>query len=752
MPPRSAEFGRLLKAGINSIANCEGTTAPAIEDAIGQQIGLTGYSIQRYKAGHIPPENRTIELLAELCVQRGFMARRWVEHFLRAAQYPQTAALLEKFYPGSTAGPLPANLPAPAYSHFVMRARAYQQVLEGLRQRGPAVVLTSLGGMGKTSLAREVAAHCLERQPGLPEFGAIVWASDKDRPGTLNLSVVLDEIARTLDYPGLVHDAFDEKRQGVEQQMRTVKMLLVIDNYETITDASLASWLLRLPEPHKAIITTRKTPSEFRAAWQVELDGMNAAECNELIAGRLNALGLGHMVADKAHAALLVEATGGNPKALELALGLVKYEHRSIQEICADLAAARGTLFDDLFARSWALLDDAARRVFLALPFCPDGAEPAALAAIAGVSKEPFTRATALLDDLALLDGRATDLGSTLRFTQHPLVRAFARSRLDEMPGFAEAARVRWLQWYCELAMKVGFCWNDLSQLDRLDPEHANLYEAIAWAFQNKYYPEAINLIEGVRYYYNVRGIWDERLNINRMRAEAARALGDHANEALGLAFDVEILSKQGRLDEAQPLRARLSELADEPGFSGDVHFEIGHAQALHARAANDLPRAEAIWREMLPITATLAAQKSIVNRRWLAIARYEQGDVPGALALFHDSLADARKHNDMRSVLGNTLKIASIALEQGDLAGAAAALDECRAGAEQLRDRRRLSELNRLLARLYHTQGNSAAASAALNQAIDLFRRMGMRRDLAAAERELGALDAGGKSLEKGS
>ncbi|KPV49178.1 hypothetical protein SE17_34090, partial [Kouleothrix aurantiaca] len=165
-----------------------------------------------------------------------------------------------------------------------------------------------------------------------------------------------------------------------------------------------------------------------------------------------------------------------------------------------------------------------------------------------------------------------------------------------------------------------------------------------------------------------------------------------------------------------------------------------------------DLPRAEEIWRAMLPITATLAAQKSIVNRRWLAIARYEQDDLPGALALFHDSLADARRHNDMRSVLGNTLKIASIALEQGDLAGAAAALDECREGAEQLRDRRRLSELNCLSARLYDAKGERAAASAALGQAIDLFRRMGMRHDLAAAERELVALAAGEKSLEKGS
>ena len=361
------------------------------------------------------------------------------------------------------------------------------------------------------------------------------------------------------------------------------------------------------------------------------------------------------------------------------------------------------------------------------------------------MSAMAYAQYPSLRDRVVFISGGSSGIGAEL-------VRAFARSRLAEMPDFAEAARARWLRWYCELAMQVGFCWYDLSQLDRLDPEHANLYEAIRWAFDSKHYRATIDLIEGVRYYYNVRGFWDDRLMINAMRVEAARALGDHANEALGLAFDVEILSKQGQLSEAQPLLDRLNELADDPGFSGDVRFEIGHAQALHARAAGDLPRAEAIWRAMLPITAALAAQKSIVNRRWLAIARYEQGDVPGALALFHDSLADARAHNDMRSVLGNTLKIASIAIEQGDLAGATAALDECRAGAEQLRDRRRLSELNRLSARVYHAQGDLAGVGTALNQAIDLFRRMGMHRDLAAAERELEELTAGERSLQKGS
>ena len=52
MSNRSETFGRLLKGAINSIAAYEGKTAPAVEAELGDQIGVTGASIQRYKAGY----------------------------------------------------------------------------------------------------------------------------------------------------------------------------------------------------------------------------------------------------------------------------------------------------------------------------------------------------------------------------------------------------------------------------------------------------------------------------------------------------------------------------------------------------------------------------------------------------------------------------------------------------------------------------------------------------------------------------
>ncbi|MFN8472138.1 MAG: adenylate/guanylate cyclase domain-containing protein [Anaerolineae bacterium] len=102
MTNQSETFGRLLRGAINSIAAYEGKTTAAVEDELGQAIGLSGATIQRYKNGTLPPEPRTIQMLAEAAIRRGYLGRAWLQRFLLAARYPAPEALLAQL--GGTTG------------------------------------------------------------------------------------------------------------------------------------------------------------------------------------------------------------------------------------------------------------------------------------------------------------------------------------------------------------------------------------------------------------------------------------------------------------------------------------------------------------------------------------------------------------------------------------------------------------------------------------------------------------------------
>ena len=746
MKNRNEAFGRLLKAGIASIANCEGKTAAVVEEELGTTIGVSADTIQRYKSGFVPPEAQASKLLAEAAVRRGFLGREWLQRFLHAARYPFADKLLDALCPAPQVRPRPPrvyeNLPAPTYSQFVMREQAFAEVSDGLGKRSAAVLIVGMGGNGKTSLAREVAAHCLREDGETRRFDAVVWVSDKDRPGTTNLTTVLDEVARTLDYPGFTQYEYDEKRREVEQLLRRQRVLLVVDNFETITDGALLTWLLNLPEPSKALVTTREYRREFRrSSWPVELRGMREAEVRTLIEQRLRQMRIEKLVGSLEQLEPLITATGGNPKAIEITLGLVKHERRPLRQVVDDLYAARGDLFDDLFARAWSLLDEAARRVLLVATFFPTSASGDALRASADVQGFAFDRAIERLGDMALLDIQQVDLNSPPRYLLHPLVRAFAGVKLTEQSGFEAGARERWIIWHVNLINQVGYCWNDLNKLTMIDPERETIQSVVEWIFRNHMTSEAFDISSNICYYYHVRGNWSLNLDLAKRHIILAREQQNEYEEIVGLARYVQLLCKQGDKEETSVLFARLQALSMRIELSPDVSFEVNHARALYLKERGEYVESECVRRQILNGEGSLSPYNSIINRQWLGRHLFDHGRFSEAHAIFDKVLEDSNRYDFIRGITSAQLGLSSIYIEQSQWLLAEEVLENSKTLATRYEDRKRTAEIQRIFARFHTLRGDLPAARASLADAIDRFERLGMRRELADARQALADL-----------
>ncbi len=156
------------------------------------------------------------------------------------------------------------NLPLPDFDDtgLLGRATAEKSLLQMLRGPFPVISLVGDGGLGKTALAVK-AAYALLDDPK-HAFDAIVWTTAKAAQLT-NTEVVriegairdslgmFDAAARELAGSVGVEDPLSE----VLSYMESFRILLILDNLETVLDARLRDFLARLPRDSKVLITSR---------------------------------------------------------------------------------------------------------------------------------------------------------------------------------------------------------------------------------------------------------------------------------------------------------------------------------------------------------------------------------------------------------------------------------------------------------------------------------------------------------------
>lgn len=152
------------------------------------------------------------------------------------------------------------------YHEFILRQHYCQEVIQGLHHnRSTSVCLIGIGGVGKTALATWAVKTAYKNE----EYDYIVSISAKDRELTpsgiqsisqklTSLSDLLDAILEVVGFPEAKNQELCDKLQTVTDLIKGEKVLLFIDNLETTIDKDIIQFINNLPEPVKAIVTSRR--------------------------------------------------------------------------------------------------------------------------------------------------------------------------------------------------------------------------------------------------------------------------------------------------------------------------------------------------------------------------------------------------------------------------------------------------------------------------------------------------------------
>ncbi|HEV7519206.1 MAG TPA: SIR2 family protein [Thermoanaerobaculia bacterium] len=476
--------------------------------------------------------------------------QEWLEGFSRRVrESPELHPVARQLFPIHF---INCNLP-PHSGGLLGRTTELARTMEGLRLRYHLIAINGFAGVGKTSLAIEVGHNCcLDHDPSVADpvvYEYVVWVSAKYKPDQKRwLDDVLNAIAITTSNPAITQlpvkaskkkkkERDKEKEEQVRKLLQSYKILIIIDNFDTMDDPELIEWLERLPYPSRAIVTSRSRP-EHVAAWTVDLEGLDAPAAITLLRQHAAPIHLEEQTLRD-----LARVTEGNPQAMKLALGLVQGGLADFEQIIQQLdnpGTGPERIFPELFAGSWEQLSGPAQKILLVTPLFVgvSSIHRAALQAAAGLPDPEFEQGR----DQCLRFGLLEDDHVPQRYLVHPLTRAFARDQWVAQPAWEQEARRRWVEYFRELVRERVVrphpeppYWNALVShgMVGLDPEWPSIQQVMAWADASKQDEVLVELVMLLVHYMDSRFLNLERLEYVEKAVAALRRMGRKEEEAL---------------------------------------------------------------------------------------------------------------------------------------------------------------------------------------------------------------------------
>ncbi len=331
------------------------------------------------------------------------------------------------------------RLEAPTYDRLFGVDALIAQLRELiLAEDGPALILlTGMGGMGKTSVADRLSRLLIDERA----FAGFGWISLRPQVSLWDnrpyfqaasqqeaVTMIFEALAIQLLGAGAIPSPFSltELLARLQTHLHQAPHFIVIDNLETLPDIRpILMQINTLARPTRFLITSRRRPFDIPDLHVQSIPSLHREAARALLrheGHKRNILAL--QIAEDEQLDRIWQQVGGNPLALRLVAGQLHVH--SLPDVLAHLTQGRQMhqLFDYIYRQAWAGLDGLARRVLIAMSLLPPhGGGVAQIATITELPPASIRDALETLIQVNLVDIRVGPEGA--RYTIHGLTRAF---------------------------------------------------------------------------------------------------------------------------------------------------------------------------------------------------------------------------------------------------------------------------------------------------------------------------------------
>ena len=566
----AVEFSHMLTEALYKIRKRESKTLQIIQDEIGYMLGRNGgRAIAYWRNNNIPSKHEDMIALARELVRRGNFDAQWAEQFVGASGFAYTEELNDRLFPEqipSTLGTAPSiyNLPHKTFRRLIGREKAYRQIMQALEDTEGSwlVGIDGIGGIGKTTLALEVADQCVRQR----RFQHVLWLQIVDplsnvagQETSFTFESILDGIGSQIGTPEIAKLPLEQKAQRIRAILQHAPTLLVVDNLDQAdeTQNEIIAKLRPFLNPSKAILTSRR-----RFVGEIcglHLQGLALAAGIEFIRQEAAQKWV-EPVAQSPDADLadIVKQTGGSPLALKLLVSQLSYLpfdyviRRLSQQMKTQTQALEHNeyfrFYQFVFLDNWNLLHKISQRLLVSLAhFEPIvGGTLMAAQIISNLSEPELNDGLDQLWRLSFLEIGNTRGVRQLRYALHPLTQHFVRAVIVENQS-AETSGESWNAVWLNSQQRFIRYWGQYLA------EHENDFGALAAEEQNilraLQVSSADNFVQGVclllPYLVDIKG----RLSIARKFVNRALTLAKGDNHSTS---EIILLLYLGQIEEKE--------------------------------------------------------------------------------------------------------------------------------------------------------------------------------------------------------